>query len=186
MGTWLATWLLGGQPLATVRLKAISQRHFQRSLRVADTRYVVQRKKQGVTLAQHVPPLEEIERLGPCFMVCSRESGMAGICKLKVQTQLTGGTPGVLLAEQELLVTDGPTMFVPGTVDVQDVGQISSFELRSRKLSIGTLALCPAPSAAFTTEGGFKDVQDFPWSAAAEEELNDRLTRLLDGPTGLG
>ena len=38
-----------------------------------------------------------------------------------------------------------------------------------------------APTAAFTSEGGFKAPQEFLWSAAAEEEMTERLNRLLDG-----
>ena len=38
------------------------------------------------------------------------------------------------------------------------------------------LSLCPAPTAAFTSEGGFKPPHDFTWSAAAEEEMNDAST----------
>ena len=42
IGAWTATWLLGDRPLATQRIRAISQHHFQRSLRLSDTRFVVQ------------------------------------------------------------------------------------------------------------------------------------------------
>src|SRR5947209_4254144 len=44
IGTWVATWLLGNRPLpgGTQRVRGISQRHFQRSLRVSDTRFVGQ------------------------------------------------------------------------------------------------------------------------------------------------
>src|SRR5438477_968738 len=45
IGNWVATWLLGDQPLATQQMRAISQRHFRRSLRVCDTRFVVQWQK---------------------------------------------------------------------------------------------------------------------------------------------
>src|SRR5262249_23273972 len=40
LGTWVATWLLGDRALATQRVRGISQRHFQRSLRISDTRFV--------------------------------------------------------------------------------------------------------------------------------------------------
>jgi hypothetical protein len=45
---------------------------------------------------------------------------------------------------------------------------------------LGVLSLCPAPTAAFTSEGGFKPPHEFTWSAAAEEEMAERLNRLLD------
>jgi len=43
------------------------------------------------------------------------------------------------------------------------------------------LSLSPAPAATFTNEGGFKAPQDFTWSAAAEEEMTERLNRLFEG-----
>ena len=36
-----------------------------------------------------------------------------------------------LLLEEEVLITDGPTMFAPGTLDVADLNQVSGFELRA-------------------------------------------------------
>ena len=85
--------------------------------------------------------------------------------------------------EADALITDGPTAFAPGTVDVADVAQLSAFELTLKGQSLGVLSLCPAPTAAFTAEGGFKPPHDYSWSAAAEEELTDRLNRLLEGGT---
>jgi hypothetical protein len=181
IGTWLATWVLGDRPLATHQIRAISQSHFRRSLRVSDTRFVLQGTKQEIHLMRHIPPLDGIARVGPCFLVSSREPGMAGMCNLQVRTQVPGSLQPPLLVEEELLITDGPTMFAPGTVDAADLGQVSAFELRTKTGTLGTLSLSPAPVAAFTSEGGFKSSHEFPWSAAAEDELNDRLSRLLDG-----
>jgi hypothetical protein len=183
VGSWTATWVLGDRPLVTQRIRAISQRHFQRSLRVSDTRFVLQTKKPGVTVTRHVPPLEGVERVGPCFFVSSREQGMAGVCRLQVRTQVPGSVQPPLLVEEEVLVTDGPTMFAPGTVDAVDLGQVTAFELRSKTGTLGVLSLSPAPTANFTAEGGFKAPHDYPWSPAAEEELNDRIARLFEGRT---
>ena len=72
-------------------------------------------------------------------------------------------------------------MFAPGTIEVSELGQVNAFELRSKGGLLSVLSLSPAPMASFTAEGGFKPPHDFPWSPAAEEELTDRLTRLLDG-----
>jgi hypothetical protein len=91
-----------------------------------------------------------------------------------------------LLVEEEVLITDGPTLFAPGTVEASDLGQVNAFELRSKGGQLAVLSLSPAPVAAFTAEGGFKPAHDFPWSPAAEEELTDRLTRLLDGRSNSG
>jgi hypothetical protein len=180
IGTWTATWTLGDRTLASHQVRAISQRHFQRSLRVSDTRFVVQSEKHGVNLCRHAPSVPGPARVGPCFLVSSREIGMAGLCSLQVRAQVADAVQPPLLLEQEVLITDGPTMFAPGTLDAAELQQVSAFELRLKGALLGALSLSPAPVANFTAEGGFKAPHDFPWSVAAEDELNERLGRLLD------
>jgi hypothetical protein len=183
IGSWLVTWRLADQPLAVQRVRAISTRTFERSLRVTDTRFVLRWPKGNVTVARQVPPNEKPSRVGPCFLVSSREPGMAGVCQLQVHAQVPGAVQPPLLFEGEVLVTDGPKEFAPGTLDMADVAQLAAFELTLKGQPLGVLSLCPAPTASFTAEGGFKPPHDFAWSAAAEEELNDRLNRLLEGGT---
>jgi hypothetical protein len=182
IGSWTATWKVGGQAFATQRVRAISQRAFQRSLRVADTRFVVATPKEGLQLHRQVPALAEVTRIGPCFLVCSREPGMAGVCKLEIFAQVPGSVQPPVLLSEEVLITDGPTTFAPGTLDSAELGQVTAFELRLKGSALGVLSLCPVPAAAFTTEGGFKPPPDFAWTGAAEEELLERLNRLMDGP----
>jgi hypothetical protein len=182
IGSWWVTWRLADQPLAEPhRVRAISTRTFQRSLRVSDTRFVLRWPKGNVTLARQVPPNEKPARVGPCFLVSSREPGMAGICRLQVHAQVPGSVQPPLLMEADALITDGPTAFAPGTLDVADIAQLTAFELSLKGQQLGVLSLCPAPTASFTAEGGFKPPHDYAWSAAAEEELTDRLNRLLEG-----
>jgi hypothetical protein len=57
---------------------------------------------------------------------------------------------------------------------------VSAFELQLKGATLGTLSTSPIPVATFTGEGGFKPSADFSWTAAADEELNERLTRLLE------
>jgi hypothetical protein len=180
IGTWQATWLLAGRQLATQRVRAISQRHFQRSLRISDTRFVLQSLKGKVTVARQMPPLEELARAGPCFLVSSGEMGMAGLCQLQVRVQVAGAVQPPVVLEQVVLITDGPTMVAPGTLDVADLVQVSAFELQVKGAALGTLSTSPIPVANFTGEGGFKPSADYAWTAAADEELNERLTRLLE------
>jgi hypothetical protein len=180
IGTWVATWLLGGRPLASQRVRGISQRAFLRSLRVSDTRFVVQHDGGLMRLARQAPPPDGKTRLGPCFLVASGEPGMAGLCQLHVNAQVPGAVKPPPLLDQQVLITDGPTMVAPGTLDAGDLQQVTGFELSVRGQSLGTLSLCPAPSASFTAEGGFKPVHEFNWTAAAEEEMNERLNRLLE------
>ncbi len=181
IGSWLVTWMLADRPLAVHRVRAISTRAFQRSLRVTDARFVLRWPKGNVSLARQVPPNEKPTRVGPCFLVSSREPGMAGVCQLQVNAQVPGAVQPPLLMEAEALITDGPTAFAPGTLDVADIAQLTAFELSLNGQQLGVLSLCPAPTASFTGEGGFKPPHDFTWSAAAEEEMTERLNRLLDG-----
>ena len=182
-GTWTTTWLLGDLVLQQHQVRGISQREFQRSLRVSDTRFVVQSEKQGTTLARHLPPLHDSLRIGPCFLLASKEPGMAGLCPLEARAQVSGAVQSPLLMDEEVLITDGPTLFAPGTLDGADLRQVTAFELRLKGQVLHTLSLCPAPTASFNAEGGFRPAADFPWSNAAEEEFNERLSRLLDRPS---
>jgi hypothetical protein len=181
IGSWLVTWMVADRPLAVHRVRSISTRTFQRSLRVTDARFVLRWPKGNVTLGRQVPPNEKPSRVGPCFLVSSREPGMAGTCQLQVRAQVPGSVQPPLLMEAEALITDGPTAFAPGTLDVADIAQLAAFELSLKGQQLSILSLCPAPTASFTTEGGFKPPHDYAWSPAAEEELTDRLNRLLEG-----
>ncbi len=180
MGAWVATWVLGDKPLASQRVRGISQQAFQRSLRISDTRFVVQDGDGPLRLARQAPALDGSQRIGPCFLVSSGEPGMAGLCKLQVTAQVAGAVQPPLLLEQQVLVTDGPCMVAPGTLDAGDLKQVSGFELTVRGRSLGVLSLCPAPAANFTGEGGFKPAHEFNWTPAAEEEMNERLNRLME------
>jgi hypothetical protein len=181
LGTWQATWMLEDRPLAVQRIRAISKSAFQRSLRISDTRFVTQDAKGAVTLTRQPPAPKSAARVGPCFLVSSRELGMAGVCKLQAHVQVAGAVQPPLLVEQEVLITDGPTPFAPGTLDAADLERVAGFELRMRGRSLGTLPLAPAPTASFNGEGAFKAPAEFTWSAAAEEQLGDRLSRLMEG-----
>lgn len=183
IGAWMATWMLGDQPLAQQRVRAISQRQFLRSLRISDARFAVQSPKGEITLVRQVPPLEKVARVGPYFLVASREPGMAGLCDLYINAQVTGAVQPPLLREQTVLITDGPTLVAPGTLEPAELHQVTAFELGIRKgQSLGVLSMCPAPEATFNAEGSFKPPHDFMWSPAADEELNERLNRLFEGP----
>lgn len=181
IGAWTATWRVGQHVLASQRVRAISQRYFQNSLRISDTRFVAVDHQKRLSVRRQLPALADVARLGPCFLVSSREAGMAGQCILQVHAQVPGGVQSPLLLEQELLVTDGPTMFTPGTVDAADLAQVTAFELRMKTFTIGVLPLCPVPTASFNSEGGFQAPPDFLWTSAADEELTERLNRLMNG-----
>ena len=54
--------------------------------------------------------------------------------------------------------------------------------LRLNGRVLGTVSLSPVPPATLTAEGGFKPPPDFTWTAAAEDELQERLGRLGNPP----
>jgi hypothetical protein len=181
-GLWSTVWMLGDRELASQTVRGISLKQFHRSLRVSDTRFVLQNAGGVPRVSRQPPAADTMDRIGPCFLLSSGELGMAGTCSLQVVAQVSGAAQGPLLFEQEVLITDGPTMVAPGTLDRADLKQMSAFELQLQGKTLGILSLQPAPSAVFNAEGGFTMAQDYNWSPAAEEEMNERLNRLLDGP----
>jgi hypothetical protein len=182
-GGYTVAWAVGGRELYTQRLTAVTGRRFIDSLRVSDARFVSADKAGKVKLTRHPPPAGEAARLGPCFLLASREPGAAGLLTLQVIAAGTGsGQP--LTLEQQVLVTDGPTTFAPGVVDVGDLTGLTGFELRHRGRVLGVLSVSPVPSATFNAEGSFKPPPDFAWSNTAEDELTERLGKLMGGGEG--
>jgi len=183
-GEWTITWHVGDKPMGSQFVRAISRRQFLQSLRVSDTRFVVVDGKGQLSLRRQIPADNSITRAGPCFFVSSSEVGMAGRCALQVYAQVPSGPEPPALLQQELLVTDGPTPFAPGLVNIADLAQTSAFELRSKSRVLGILPLSPVPSARFNSEGGFTAAPEFPWTPSADEELTERLQRLINSPIG--
>ncbi len=181
LGTWRITWFLAETPVATHSVRAISEKQFLRSLRVTSTRFVLQTKRGALKVEKYLPDLKGFVRAGPCFVVCSSEEGMVGRCTLQVRTHGKAAGDAPLVQEQDLLLTDGPCPFVPGTLDVGEMGKVKKFELRCGRTVLGCLAPEAVPTATFNQEGGFVAPPTFEWSANAEEQLQGRLGKLL-GP----
>src|SRR5262249_12535758 len=99
IAAWQATWLLEDRVLEGQRIRAISKAKFQRSLRISETRYVLQSGKGEVSVARQLPARDGLTRVGPCFLVSSSEAGMAGLCKLQVRALVSGGIQAPLLLE---------------------------------------------------------------------------------------
>ncbi len=180
-GTWQISWMLGEVPRAMLEVRAVSKPFFTRSLEIADARFVVQRASGEVELTRQVPDLSAAARLGPCFVLRSRVAGIAGWCTLQVRARVPGATQPPPLREEQILVTDHPTPFAPGTMPCADLTQVEGFELRLRNRVLGTLPLTAVPSASFTGEGGYRAPPDFAWSPIADDQLKHRLGQLLDG-----
>ncbi len=181
-GSWLVRWQVQGRELARNELRVVSPRVFRNSLYIADSRYVVQGRDGAATVTTHVSTPGERSRLGPCFLVASREPGMAGLCPLQIRVHLEGSGRAPVALEQELLVTDGPSLYLPGTISAEELTHVTAFELTTGEHSLGILSLCPAPTAGFTSEGGFKPTETYAWNGIAEEELAERLNKLTDIP----
>jgi hypothetical protein len=180
-GSWVVSWRLGNREVTAQRIQGIGTKRFEQSLRVSDTRFIVADKAGAVKLTKQPPTVGELVRLGPCFLVASSEAGMAGVCRVSVHAVISGETQLPMLMEQDVLVTDGPTVFAPGMIDATDLLRVSGFELRHKGRVLGVASLSPVPTATLNAEGGFKSATDFAWSTAAEDELTERLARLMNG-----
>lgn len=181
VGEWSASWIADDQLLQVQKIRAISQRHFARSLRVVDSRFVIQNKKGELKASRQFQDVTPPERIGPCFMITSSEPGMAGRCHVEIRALAAGGMHNPLVLEEDVLISDGPAMVAPGTFDASDLAHITGFEVWIDGNSLGVLPLSPTPTATFTTEGGFKPPPTYFWSSSADEELSDRLNRLIEG-----
>jgi hypothetical protein len=182
LGNWSASWTLAGRVLARGEVRVLSQRAFRRSLHLLDSRYIYQDKRGTTALTRHLPKLDESSRVGPCFLVASKEPGLAALCTLAVRVQFKGASRSPILLDQEVLVTDGPSLFIPGTICAEDLREVTAFELLNGSQVLGLLSMSPAPVAGFTSEGGFKLPDEYAWNSVAEEELADRLSRLTEIP----
>lgn len=105
---------------------------------------------------------------------------MAGLCSLQVAATVEGAVQPPLLWDQDVVVSDGPTVVAPGTLAAAELEQVSGFELRLQGKTLSLLPLAPAPRARFNAEGGFVAPPDFTWTSVAEDELDQRLSKLLE------
>lgn len=186
-GDYAVVWKLGPQELARTRLRVVSKKQFLRSLRVSATRYVLQMDDGSMRVVRHLPAvgneidLAGIARVGPCFLASSSQAGMAGLAAFQVLAEVAGAVRPPLLLEQECLVTDGPMPLLLGTLEAGELAQVKHFTLMTPEGTLGVLPVLASPTARFTSEGGVQKLEDFAWSSAAEEQLNERLGQLLGG-----
>ena len=186
-GDYAISWEIGPRVLHTHRLKAISKKQFLRSLRITATRFTVQKIGGELEVLRSLPQrdgqpcLDGMARVGPYFYVCSGEAGMAGLASftLTAVPDNPDGEP-LTISQDEIVVTDGPTPILPATMAASDLRRIKQFVLATSEGTLGVLPLTPSLSADLTGEGGFAPLDDFLWSPAAEEQLNERLGKLLE------
>jgi len=177
-GSWWVMWRVGDKVVAADRVEAIAARRFEDGVRLLDTRFAVADHTGPLRVVRGAPAMGAFARVGPCFLVSGSEAGVVGLCRFAVFAVLPGTPLAAQLLDEEVLVTDAPTVFAPGLVESADLARIAAFELRLNGRVLGTVALSPVPPATLTAEGGFKPAQDFNWSPAAEDDLLKRLGQL--------
>ena len=184
IGTYEVSWHLANRCLHTQRVRVVSKKTLLKSLRISATRFHVTSDNGSTQVVRALPTrdgqvlLDGIVEVAPVFFVCSGEAGMAGLVPLTLRA-LIGDTITTEAIKEQMLVTDGPTPILLGVMAAKDLSGLKHFTLGCGNVSLGNLALLPAPSAAFNAEGGFAPLDDFLWSAAAEEQLDERLGKLL-------
>ncbi len=185
-GAYRVSWHFGARLLHSTPFRVVSKKAFLRSLRISATRFVVEMENGTIQTLRALPAhdgqplLEGIRAVVPCFYLSSGEAGLAGLAAFTLRA-LKDDVVTTLGIENDLLVTDGPTPVVLGVVPAADLGRVTHFTLAVGDTILGNLPVLAAPKADFNAEGGFAPLDDFLWSPAAEEQLNDRLEKLLDG-----
>ena len=179
-GEWTVAWRCGAFELAGNRLNSITPKALIDSLRVCDTRFMVVTSDGRFRVVRQLPA-EGVVRAGPCFLLASRLPGLAGLAKLSVTLRVQGGGQHIPVFEQDFLITDGPTPFAPGLLDAVELRQAVLFDLRHRNTVIGSISLSPFPVAHLNGEGGFSSAPEFSWTQAADDELAERLEKLMNG-----
>lgn len=149
---------------------------------MSESRFAVVGADGAFRVVKQMPPPDQVRRAGPCFLVASRESGAAGLADFRVLARLPGAVRPPTVLEQSVLITEGLTPVAPGLLDAGELSQATAFELWLGKRHLATLPVSPVPVAAFTAEGGYKPPGEFAWTGTADEELQERLARLM----GLG
>ncbi len=185
VGAYRISWHVADRLLHTQLVRCVSKKTFQRSLRISATRFMVEQDDDSIHTLRSLPArdgkliVDGFRRVVPCFLVSSGEAGMAGIAPFTVRA-LVDNVPTTLGIEESLIITDGPTPVLLGSVAANELGRIKHFTLATGDTNLGNLALLPAPPADFTSEGGFVPMDDYLWTPAAEEQLGERLGKLLD------
>jgi hypothetical protein len=174
-------WLVAGRCLAESTVRTISGEDFRQSLYLVDARSACQEGDGTTVFHPYLPARGGLHHLGPCFRLASREPGAVGYCTmgLRILYKDPGRPPDVRW--HEVLVTDGPSPFMPHLFTAQEFEQVAAFELLRRGQVLGCLSGC-RPVVRFTSEGGFKELTDFDWTPVDEGELEDRLNRLMAAP----
>ncbi|MGL4421283.1 MAG: hypothetical protein ACRCZF_11500, partial [Gemmataceae bacterium] len=177
-GRQMIRWSLGHIPRAAIALRAMPLPEFQQTIQVADLRYAVRRTPEdAVQITRQLPP--QFSEAGPCFLVRSTEAGAAGRITLRIAGLGKADPP--YAETTTLFVCDAPSIITPGLLPFAAWTGLTGFELFQGRQRLARFSRTPVPQASFNAEGGFVAAAEFTWTSAAEEELSDRLKKLLEG-----
>jgi hypothetical protein len=179
VGTWTVQWTVAGRKLAALPVRMVSRSAFEGSLFLIDSRFVFEDHAGAREFSSYLPGWDGVTQLGPCFRLASRIPGMAGLGTFQVRTQPQFLVPSPSVHEHEILVTDGPSPFIPFVWAADDFRQLAAVELCHQGQCLGRLAVFSTPVAKLTGEGGFEQVPEFDWTPLTEQEMNGRLSRLM-------
>jgi hypothetical protein len=185
VGVYEVAWHLGSRCLHRHKIAVVSRKTLVQSLRISATRFHVIRTDGTSETVRTLPTrdgqlaLDGIKQVAPIFFVCSSEPGMAGLVPFTLRAWIDD-QPSAEANEDDVLVTDGPTPIALGISEAESLARTQHFTLAAGERVLGNLTPTPAPQADFSGEGGFAALDDFLWSPAAEELLNDRLGKLLN------
>jgi hypothetical protein len=185
LGAYEITWWLASRRLHMQRLRVVSKTALRRSLRISRASFMLEFSDGTSNLVRALPEqngtlsLDGVDRVTPVFYVTSSEAGIAALADFTLRA-LVGDLITTMKIHNADLVTDGVQPIVLGSVAAEDLPNIRHFTLASGDKVLGNLPLVAAPRADLTAEGGFAPEDDYLWSPAAEEQLQDRLGKLLD------
>jgi hypothetical protein len=180
LGRCAIRWMLRDRLLARVEMRLVDLPRLLQSLYLIDARYLFQESRGTFAVSRHLPAEVGSSRLRPCFLVASREPGVAAICPFEVRIHFREPELGPRTFCQDVLVTDGPSVCLPPGMSAEDFKEVRAFELLCLGRSLGILSASPTPAASFTDEGGFRPPANYSWTPVAEEELLERLQRLMN------
>jgi hypothetical protein len=170
---------VGKRCLHTQIVRTVSRKKFLASLRISATRFVAETAHGKLQTHRTLPPLDGVAAVYPVFYVSSGEAGCAGVVPFTLRA-LVNDVVTTMAIEEDAIVTDGPTPLMLGKLAASELANVKHFTLASGATILGNLPLIAAPKADFTSEGGFVPLDEYLWSSAAEEQLQDRLGKLLD------
>jgi hypothetical protein len=171
-------WRVGNRILARCSMRNVSRSMFQESIYLVESRYVYQDDPQSMNKESHRATAPENAFPRPCFVLASKEPGLAGVCPLELRVNFRDQARRPMAVLETMVITQTPALFSP-KVPVR-CGEIRSFELFCAGRMLGVVRVSPAPSASFNREGGFKATEDYLWNAWAEEEVANRLQMLME------